>query len=165
MPSFAFHINPQYEKLKVESLAQSSPADSDWLKSDSSSQNHVFKQKASQYPTIVQIDMPQPCNISCFIQSGHCIFAITKCYCILLQEFTLHSDCLGIVTIPEIYKYVTSSGAVSQIMSLSLSSHHHYVTSLTSRPAEHWFGMAFEVGSYNNEKFANFHCHCHSHYR
>ena len=47
MPSFAFHINPQYEKLKVESLAQSSPADSDWLKSDSSSQNHVFKQKAS----------------------------------------------------------------------------------------------------------------------
>ena len=56
----------------------------------------------------MQIDMPQPCNISCFIQSGHCIFAITKCYCILLQEFTLHSDCLGIVTIPEIYKYVTS---------------------------------------------------------
>ena len=107
-PSFAFHIDPQYEKLKVESLAQSSPADSDWLKSDSSSQNHVFKQKASQYPTIVQIDMPQPCNISCFIQSGHCIFAFTKCYCILLQEFTLHSDCLGIVTIPEIYKYVTS---------------------------------------------------------
>ena len=46
-PSFAFHIDPQYEKLKVESLAQSSPADSDWLKSDSSSQNHVFKQKAS----------------------------------------------------------------------------------------------------------------------
>ena len=46
-PSFAFQIDPQYEKLKVESLAQSSPADSDWLKSDSSSQNHVFKQKGS----------------------------------------------------------------------------------------------------------------------
>ena len=49
-PNFAFHIGPQYEKLKFESglgCAKSSPADSDWLKSDSNSQNHVFKQRAS----------------------------------------------------------------------------------------------------------------------
>ena len=65
----------------------------------------------------MQIDMPWPCNISCFIQSGHCIVAITKCYCILLKEFTLHSDCLGIVTIPEIYKYVTSLQILKSQMS------------------------------------------------
>ena len=52
------------------------------------------------------MNMPKPWNISCFIKSGHShLQNATVCS---LQEFMLHSDCVGIVIIPEIYKYVTS---------------------------------------------------------
>ena len=36
-----------------------------------------------------------------------CIFKMPPYLC--YRNFTLHSDCLGIVTIPEIYKYVSST--------------------------------------------------------
>ena len=35
------------------------------------------------------------------------------------RNFTLHSDCLGIVTIPEIYKYVTSIVCTNSLVTVN----------------------------------------------